>query len=56
MEVFFGGIVLEKFFGRIFERIFGRNYLFTLVCQDFGFCQDFVSIKKEGRRARNLDP
>ena len=22
--------------------------MFTLVCQDFGFCQDFVSIKKEG--------
>jgi len=36
--------------------ILWRNSLFMLVCQDFGFCQDFVSIKKEGRRARNLDP
>ena len=44
---------LEDFFWRIFGRIFlneffVRNFLFTLVCQDFGFCQDFVSIKKEG--------
>ena len=24
-----------------------------LICQDFGFCQDFVSMEKEGK---NLDP
>ena len=24
------------------------NALFMLVCQDFDFCKDFVSIKKEG--------
>ena len=33
------------------------NALFMLVCQDFDFCKDFVSIKKEGGgRTRNLDP
>ena len=54
---FLGGI----FGGGIFwEEIFGRNSLFTLlklfeyerdwfVCQDFGFCQDFVWKHKEGR-------
>ena len=70
-EDFLGG-----FFGRIFlGGFFGRNSLFTLlksaklfeygrnwfVCQDFGFCQDFVSRQKEGRRKegrkdKNLDP
>ena len=62
LEDFFGGIFWEKFFGRIFwedlfGRIFGMNYLGQilclywnwLVCQDFGFCQDFVSMEKEGR-------
>ena len=34
---------------KLFE--YGRN---LFVCQDFGFCHDFVSIK-EGRRT-NLDP
>ena len=64
---FLGGIFWENFFGRNFLRgIFGRNSLFTLlklfeyerdwfVCQDFGFCQDFVSMKgrKEGRILRS---
>ena len=59
--------ILGEFFGRIFwEDFFGRNSLFTLikaaklfeygrnlfVSQDFGFCQDFVSMHKEG----NLNP
>ena len=50
---FFGRIFWEDFFGRIFwedfwEDFFERNSLFTLICQDFGFCQDFVSMEKEG--------
>ena len=38
---------MEDFFGRnslLFE--YGRNWF---VCQNFGFCQDFVSMEKEGR-------
>jgi hypothetical protein len=50
-----GGIFWEEFFGRNFlggflGGFFGRNslggilcfYWYWLVCQDFGFCQDFV--------------
>ena len=33
------------------EEFFGRTSWFTLVCQDFGFCQDFVSV--QGRRKAN---
>ena len=67
MGGFFGRIFLGGFFGRsFFGRIFGRNFLrgilfgeffVKLVCQDFGFCQDFVSIKKEeeGKKFRSLE-
>ena len=64
LEDFFGGIFWSNFLGKKFledfnffgrilgrifrEKLFGRNSLFTLICQDFSFCQDFVSIKKEG--------
>ena len=58
LEKFFERIFLEDFFGRIFlEGILFWEFFVKLVCQDFGFCQDFVSIKKEGGgRTRNLDP
>ena len=38
-----------EFFGKLFEY---RRHLF--VCQDIGFCQDFVSMEKkeEGRRTK----
>ena len=60
-----GGIFCEKFFGRKLRKKFGRNSLGGIlclqllklfeygrnwfVCQDFGFCKDFVSMRKEGR-------
>ena len=58
-----GGIFLEDFFGVIFlEELLGRNFweeffvdiikVFEydwFVCQDFGICQDFVSMEKEGK-------
>jgi hypothetical protein len=50
---FLGEILWEEFFvyilnsAKLFE--YRRNWF---VCQDFGFCQDFVSMEKEGRRAR----
>ena len=58
LEDFFGRIFWEEFFKRNFlggiltlltsAKLFeyGRNWI---VCQDFGFCQDFVSMEKEGR-------
>ena len=57
---FLGGIFWEEFFGRYslltllksaksFE--YGRNWF---VCQDIGFCQDFVSIKKD-KKFRSLE-
>ena len=62
-EDFFGRIFWEDFFGRIFfgEDFFGGilwEEFFVYIgidCQDFGFCQDFVSMEKEGRR-KNLNP
>ena len=36
---------------KLFE--YGRNWL---ACQDLGFGQDFVSMHKEGRKDKNLDP
>ena len=58
----FGGIDLKEFFGRnflrgffwedSFDRIIGRIFF---VCQDFGFFQDFVSMKKEGKEFRPLE-
>ena len=57
---FLGGIFLGGIF---WEELFGRNSLFTLlklfhyerdcyVCQDFGFCQNFVSRQKKDGRTR----
>ena len=60
-EDFFRRIFWEDFFGRTFlGGFFGRNSLFILLKsanlfeseRDWCFCQDFVSIKKEGRRRR----
>jgi hypothetical protein len=62
LEKCFGEIFWEDFIVRNFlGGFFGRNSLFKLlkwfeyerdwfVCQDFGFCQDFVSMEKEGRK------
>ena len=62
MEKFFGRIFWETFLGGTFwEDFLGGNSLFTLlklfeyarnlfVSQDFGFCQDFGLMEKEGRK------
>ena len=42
------GFFWEDFIGRIIGRIFLGGIL-CLHCQDFGFCQDFVSMEKEGK-------
>ena len=48
-EDFLGGFLFGRIFWEDFlEDCFERNSLFMLICQDLGFCQDFVSIKKEG--------
>ena len=48
---FFGGFFWEDFFGGFFWRIIGSFFLHwnRLVCQDFGFCQDF-GVMTEGRK------
>ena len=60
--LFLGGFFWEELFGRIF---LGRKSLFItllkifeyewdiFVCQDFDFCQDFVSITDYGCPERN---
>ena len=48
-EDFLGGFFWDRIFWEDFWKdFFERNSLFTLICQDFGFCQDFVSMEKEG--------
>ena len=62
-RMFLGGFFWEEFFGRNFLggilTLLKSATLFEyrtnwFVCQDFGFCQDFVPIKKE--RGRILNP
>ena len=60
-EFFFGRIFGRIFLGGLLGEFFGRNSLGGilclhwnwLVCQDFGFCQDFVSMEKEGGRRKD---
>ena len=68
-RIFLGGFFWEDLFGRIFLRGFfgedfsGRNSLFILLKsvnlfeseRKWCFCQDFVSIKKEGQEFRPLE-
>ena len=62
----FEGCFLRKFLGKIFWKdFFGRNLLWGFFCeelfvelffvfQDFGFCQDFVSMHKD-KKFRSLE-
>ena len=61
-RIFLGGFLFSFFWRNFLEDFLGRNSLFTLFKsaklfeseRDWCFCQDFVSMEKEGKR--NLDP